>query len=85
MKFRDTLPEYHAPALMDDWLLMRTHLEKVGASSIRWRTVMFNERTGNPGAAFTFTVACTDRETTKSRPLPPQLRDVLLEAAQPQR
>ena len=31
--------EYHAPALMNDWLRMRTHLEKVGASSVRWQTV----------------------------------------------
>ena len=76
--------EYHAPALMDDWLLMRTHLEKVGGSSVRWRTVMFNERTSEPGAAFTFTVACMDRKTKKSRPLPPPLREALLRAADPQ-
>jgi len=37
--------EYHAPALMSDWLRMRTHLERVGSSSLRWRTVVFNERT----------------------------------------
>lgn len=70
--------EYHAPALMDDWLRLRTHVERVGASSVRWRTVVFNERTGQPGAEFALTVACIDREQKKSRPLPHPLRDALL-------
>ena len=70
--------EYHAPALMDDWLRMRTHVERVGASSITWKTVMFNERTGEPGAEFRMTVACMDRASKKSRPLPPTLREALL-------
>lgn len=64
--------EYHAPALMNDWLRMRTHLEKVGASSVRWQTVVFNERTGEPGGAFTLTVACIDRRTKRSRLMPNQ-------------
>ena len=42
---------YHAPALMDDWLRMRTHIVHVGASSARWMTVFFNERTGDTVAA----------------------------------
>jgi acyl-CoA thioester hydrolase len=69
--------EYHAPALMEDWLRLRTHLEKVGASSIRWKTVAFNERTGEPGAAFVMTVACIDRNTKKSAPLPEPIRTAL--------
>ena len=72
--------EYHAPALMNDWLRMRTHLEKVGASSVRWQTVVFNERTGEPGGAFTLTVACIDRITKKSRPMPQPIRQALLRA-----
>jgi YbgC/YbaW family acyl-CoA thioester hydrolase len=72
--------EYHAPALMNDWLRMRTHLEKVGASSVRWQTVVFNERTGEPGAAFGLTVACIDRITKKSRPMPEPIRAALLDA-----
>ncbi len=75
--------EYHAPALMGDWLRMRTHLEKVGASSVRWQTVIFNERTGEPSAAMTLTVACMNRETKKSMPLPPALRERLLAALHP--
>lgn len=70
--------EYHAPARMNDVLRLRTHLERVGASSVRWKTVVFNERTGQAGAEFTLTVACIDAESKKSRPLPPNLRDALL-------
>jgi acyl-CoA thioesterase FadM len=39
---------------------------------------MFNERTGEPGAEFTLTVACMDRSSKKSRPMPDALRDALL-------
>jgi len=70
--------EYHAPALMDDRLRLRTHIEKVGASSVRWRTVVFNERTGEPGAAFGLTIACMDRASKRSVPLPAELRAALL-------
>src|SRR5215469_18698741 len=69
--------EYHAPALMNDWMRMRTHIEKVGASSIRWKTVIFNERTGEASAQMSLTVAAMDRETKKSRPLPPAIREAV--------
>jgi acyl-CoA thioester hydrolase len=74
------LAEYHAPALMNDWLRLRTHIERVGASSVRWKTVVFNERTGEAGAEFTLTVACIDRATKKSRPLPEPIRAALLDS-----
>jgi YbgC/YbaW family acyl-CoA thioester hydrolase len=70
--------EYHAPALMGDWMRMRTHLERVGASSVRWKTVLFNERTGDASAEMTLTAACMNRRTKKSMPLRPPLRDALL-------
>jgi YbgC/YbaW family acyl-CoA thioester hydrolase len=70
--------EYHAPALMNDELLLRTHIEKVGASSIRWKTVVFNQRTGEAGAAFVLTVACIDGTSLRSRPLPDAIRSALL-------
>ncbi|MGZ3504543.1 MAG: acyl-CoA thioesterase [Vulcanimicrobiaceae bacterium] len=69
---------YYRPALMDDWLTMRTHVQKVGASSIRWQTLVHNERTGEVGAAFAFTVACMDRRSLRSRPLPAVVRKALL-------
>jgi YbgC/YbaW family acyl-CoA thioester hydrolase len=70
--------EYHASALMSDWLRMRTHIERVGASSLRWKTVFFNERTTQPGAVMTFIVAAIDAVTKKSRPLPDPIRAALL-------
>jgi YbgC/YbaW family acyl-CoA thioester hydrolase len=70
--------EYHAPAFMSDWLRMRTYIERIGASSLRWRTVFLNERTGEAGAVMTFIVAAIDGETKKSRPLPEPIRAALL-------
>ncbi len=71
--------EYHAPALMGDWLQLRTHVERVGASSVRWKTVIFNERTGEASAVMTLTVACMNRESKRSMPLPAAFRERLLE------
>jgi acyl-CoA thioester hydrolase len=70
--------EYFAPALMSDWIRMRTHVEHVGASSVRWKTVFFNERTGAAGAAMTLFVATIDAQTKKSRPLPEPIRSALI-------
>ncbi|HUY11361.1 MAG TPA: thioesterase family protein [Candidatus Dormibacteraeota bacterium] len=72
--------EYHHAALMDDWLDLQTHIEHVGNSSVRWRTVVVNERTGEAGATFTLTCACMDRATHKSKKLPAELREALLGA-----
>lgn len=72
--------EYHSPSLMGDWLRMRTHLVKVGASSVKWKTVLFNERTGEASAVLSLTVACMDRVTKRSKPLPESIRAALLTA-----
>jgi YbgC/YbaW family acyl-CoA thioester hydrolase len=71
--------DYHKPALMGDWLRLRTHITHVGKSSIRWETVLFNERTSDAGAVLRYVVACIDSRTLKSRPLPPEIRAALLE------
>jgi acyl-CoA thioester hydrolase len=71
--------DYHKPALMGDWLTLLTHISHVGASSIKWQTVVYNERTQEAGAVFHLTVACMDRRSLKSRPLPPSMRAALLE------
>jgi len=76
-----TEAEYYAPALMGDVIRARLHLEKVGASSVRWRTVLFNESTGVVAAAITMTVACMNRRTRASMPIPPPIRAALVEAA----
>ena len=70
--------EYHAPALMSDWLRMRTHVERVGKSSVRWKTIFVNERTGEPGAEMNVIVVAIDAETKKSRPIPEPMRAALL-------
>ncbi|HXO18104.1 MAG TPA: thioesterase family protein [Candidatus Dormibacteraeota bacterium] len=70
--------EYFAPALMSDWLRMRTHLEHVGASSVRWKTVFFNERRPGAGAAIGVVVAAIDAATLKSRALPEPIRAAFL-------
>lgn len=69
--------DYHKPALMGDWLRLRTHITHVGASSIKWETVVFNERTNEAGAVIRLVVACMNRRTLKSRPLPPEIRSAL--------
>lgn len=70
--------DYHKPALMGDWLRLRTHITHVGSSSVKWETAVFNERTNEAGAVMRLVVACIDRTTLKSRPLPPEIRDALL-------
>jgi len=75
--------EYYAPALMNDWLRMRTHIVRVGGSSIRWHTVVFNERTGEAGALMTFVVAAIDATTKKSCPLPAPIREALVGCTAP--
>ncbi len=69
--------DYHRPAQMGDWLTLRTHLRHVGASSIKWQTIVHNDRTAEAGAVFTLVVACIDRRTHTSRPLPPAMRSTL--------
>lgn len=69
--------DYHAPALMGDWLTLLTHIRHVGGSSVKWQTTVRNERTGEAGAVFHLTVACMDRRTRKSRALPPEMRAAL--------
>jgi acyl-CoA thioester hydrolase len=69
--------EYFAPALMGDWLRLRAHVERVGASSIRYQVVIFNERSGEAHAALTLTIAAMSRATKKSMPLPEPIREAL--------
>jgi YbgC/YbaW family acyl-CoA thioester hydrolase len=71
--------DYHRPALMGDWLTLRTHIRHVGGSSVKWQTIVQNDRTNEAGAVFDLTVACIDRRSLKSRPLPSNMRAALLE------
>lgn len=69
--------DFYAPALMDDELLLRTHIEKLGASSITMRMIVHNERAQEVDAAATLVVAAVDRATMKSRPIPQEFRAAL--------
>jgi acyl-CoA thioester hydrolase len=71
--------DYHKPALMGAWLTLRTHIRHVGGSSVKWQTIVHNERTDEAGAVFNLTVACIDRRSLRSRPLPGNMRAALLE------
>jgi len=73
--------EYRAPALMSDWMRMRTEILHVGRSSLRWKTTFLNERTGAEGATISFVVAAVDAKTLKSRALPEPIRSALLACA----
>ncbi len=70
--------DYFKPALMEDWLTLRTNIYHVGTSSVKWKTAMHNERTGEIGARMDVTVVCIDRRSLKSRPLPQDMRDALM-------
>ncbi len=70
--------DYFKPALMEDWLTLRTTIYHVGNSSVKWKTLMHNERTGETGAQMDVTVVCIDRKSLKSRPLPQDMRDTLM-------
>ncbi len=69
---------YHAPSRMSDRLRLRTHVERVGGSSIAWRTAIFSERTSEALADLALTVACVDRASGKSCPIPPPMRAALV-------
>lgn len=68
---------YHSSALMGDWIRMRAHVDRVGASSISYTVVMFNERTSEANAVLTLTIAAMSRKTKKSMPLPEPIRAAL--------
>ena len=70
--------DYYKPAAMEDWLKLLTTIYHVGTSSIKWKTAMHNERTGEVGAQMDVTVVCIGRDTLKTRPLPQEIRDALM-------
>lgn len=69
--------DFFAPALMDDELLLRTHIDKLGGSSITMRMIAYNTRAQEVDAAATLVVATVDRGSMKSRPIPEEFRAVL--------
>ncbi|MBC5829873.1 MAG: acyl-CoA thioesterase [Candidatus Eremiobacteraeota bacterium] len=82
-KFNIWLPRVHLdfdffkPAFMDDELLMRTQVVRVGTSSITLKTEVHNIRGAEIDAVASLVMACVDRRTLKSRPLPAAFADPL--------
>ncbi len=75
-RFNIWLPRVHLdfdffkPAFMDDELTMKSHVAAVGTSSITLKSEVHNVARGEVDAIATLIVACVDRQTLKSRPLP---------------
>ena len=69
--------DFFSPARMDDTLLCRTHIVKLGRSSITFRMVMHNLRDNAVDAFATLVIACSHRSEIKSVPIPPVLREAL--------
>lgn len=69
--------DFFAPALMDDELVLKTHIAKLGSSSITLRMIVHNARAQEVDAAATLVVAAVDRASMKSKPLPLELRSAL--------
>jgi len=66
--------DFFKPALMDDELLIRTHIARLGTSSITLKMTMQNARSSEVNASATLIVATVDRTTMRSRPLPDEFR-----------
>jgi YbgC/YbaW family acyl-CoA thioester hydrolase len=69
--------DFRSPAFMDDELLMRTQVVRVGTSSITLKSEAHNVSSRQVNAIASVVVACVDREDCKSRPLPPELAEAL--------
>lgn len=75
--------DFYTPALMDDELLMRSHIVRLGGSSITIKMVVHNGRSNEVNAVATLIVATVTRGTLKSRPIPDDLRAPLAAAMGP--
>jgi acyl-CoA thioester hydrolase len=69
--------DYRLPARLDDVLLCRAELLKVGASSMHFRFPVERESDGRRLADINLTIACLDAATLKSTRTPPALRERL--------
>jgi len=65
--------DFFSPALLDDELETRTHVAKVGRSSIALEIDIQNLRNDLQVAQARQVVACVDRKTLESCPLPEEL------------
>ena len=69
--------DFRRPARMDDELIVRTHVARVGTSSITMKIDVHDAVSDAIDASCTLIVATVDRKKMKSRPIPDQLRTAL--------
>ena len=69
--------DFRRPARMDDELIVRTGVAKVGNSSITLKIDVHDAATDEIDASCTLIVATVDRGKMKSRPIPSELREAL--------
>lgn len=62
--------DFYAPARLDELLEVRSSIERIGTSSIASHLEIWNQTTGRQCALAKMVVACIDRRTLQSRPLP---------------
>ena len=70
--------DFHRPARMDDELVVRTRVAKLGNSSITLKIAVHDAATDAVDASCTLIVATVGRKNMRSRPMPPELRAALL-------
>ena len=70
--------DFSRPARMDDELIVRTRVAKVGNSSITLQIDVHDAETDQIDASCRLIVATVDREKMKSRPIPAELRTALV-------
>jgi len=70
--------DFHRPARMDDELVVRTRVGRVGTSSITLRIAVHDAATDALNASCTLIVATVGRKEMKSRPIPDELRSALI-------
>ena len=69
--------DFRRPARMDDELIVRTRVAKLGNSSITLKIGVHDAATDALDASCTLIVATVDRGKMKSRPIPRELREKL--------
>jgi acyl-CoA thioester hydrolase len=69
--------DYRAPAKLDDELVCRAQLTKIGASTMHFRFAVERERDGARLADIGLTIASLDGTTLKTTRTPQPLRDLL--------
>ena len=70
--------DFSRPARMDDELIVRTRVAKVGNSSITLHIDVHDAKTDEIDASCKLIVATVDRGKMKSRPIPAELRSALV-------